>query len=122
MPRVIHFEVTADDPARAVRFYDEVFGWTTRKWEGPEDYWLTETGKEGTPGIDGGFMQRTCVQQPIVNTIDVPDLDSYVTRVTEHGGEITMPRQAIPGVGWFAYAKDTEGNLFGMMQCDPNAT
>jgi predicted enzyme related to lactoylglutathione lyase len=25
----------------------------------------------------------------------------------------------IPGVGWLAYAKDTEGNLFGLMQPDP---
>jgi predicted enzyme related to lactoylglutathione lyase len=28
---------------------------------------------------------------------------------------------AIPGVGWLAYCKDTEGNIFGMMQSDKNA-
>jgi hypothetical protein len=28
---------------------------------------------------------------------------------------------AITGVGWLAYAKDTEGNIFGMMQNDPAA-
>jgi predicted enzyme related to lactoylglutathione lyase len=27
----------------------------------------------------------------------------------------------IPGLGWLAYYKDTEGNIFGMMQPDPNA-
>ncbi len=26
MPRVIHFEIPADDPARAVKFYESVFG------------------------------------------------------------------------------------------------
>ena len=36
MPRVIHFELSADDPARAVKFYDEVFGWKTQKWDGPQ--------------------------------------------------------------------------------------
>ncbi len=124
MPRVIHFEITADDPERAVRFYGDIFGWKTEKWEGPEDYWLTSTGENanGVSGIDGGFMQR-CQSMPqgIINTIDVPDLDAYIGRVCEHGGEIVMPKHAIPGVGWFAYAKDTEGNVFGMMQGDPAA-
>jgi len=27
----------------------------------------------------------------------------------------------IPGVGWLAYVKDSEGNVFGMMQADSNA-
>jgi predicted enzyme related to lactoylglutathione lyase len=27
----------------------------------------------------------------------------------------------IPGVGWLVYCKDTEGNIFGMMQADANA-
>jgi predicted enzyme related to lactoylglutathione lyase len=27
----------------------------------------------------------------------------------------------VPGVGWLAYFKDTEGNIFGIMQNDPNA-
>jgi predicted enzyme related to lactoylglutathione lyase len=30
-------------------------------------------------------------------------------------------RRGIPGVGWVAYCKDTEGNIFGMMQNDPSA-
>jgi predicted enzyme related to lactoylglutathione lyase len=27
----------------------------------------------------------------------------------------------IPGVAWLAYGKDTEGNIFGMIQNDPAA-
>jgi predicted enzyme related to lactoylglutathione lyase len=27
----------------------------------------------------------------------------------------------VPTVGYLAYAKDTEGNIFGMMQMDANA-
>jgi hypothetical protein len=27
----------------------------------------------------------------------------------------------VPGVGWLAYCKDTEGNIFGMMQADKSA-
>ena len=58
MPRVIHFELSADDPERAVKFYGEVFGWKTQKWDGPQSYWLLATG-EGGPGIDGGLMRRS---------------------------------------------------------------
>ena len=32
-----------------------------------------------------------------------------------------MPKTAIPTVGYFAYCHDTEGNLFGVMQRDPDA-
>jgi predicted enzyme related to lactoylglutathione lyase len=27
----------------------------------------------------------------------------------------------VPGVGWLGYAKDPDGNLFGVMQRDPSA-
>src|SRR5262249_26811586 len=40
MPRVIHFEISADDPQRAADFYARVFGWKITKWDGPQPYWL----------------------------------------------------------------------------------
>ena len=45
MPRVVHFEITAEDPDRAAGFYSQVFGWELTKWEGPMEYWLITTGK-----------------------------------------------------------------------------
>jgi hypothetical protein len=53
--------------------------------------------------------------------LDVPDLDGYVARVEHAGGLIVVPKMAMPGVGWLAYAQDTEGNIFGMMQRDSQA-
>ena len=35
--------------------------------------------------------------------------------------QVALPKMPIPGVGWLAYMKDTEGNVFGMMQADANA-
>ena len=58
MPRVIHFEIHAEQPERAVRFLESVFGWTFNKWPGPMDYWLIKTGDEGERGIDGGLLRR----------------------------------------------------------------
>ena len=33
------FELPADDPERAIAFYEKAFRWTIVKWEGPFDYW-----------------------------------------------------------------------------------
>jgi len=121
MPRVIHFEIHADDPDRAVKFYQGVFGWKVEKWQGP-----VYTGKD-EPGIDGAIMKR---EQPLrggdgvvayVCTVGVKPIDTYIDKVKSHGGDIVVPKRAVPGIGWFAQCNDTEGNLFGLMEDDPNA-
>ena len=128
MSRVVHFEIHADDPARAVTFYTAVFGWQVNKWEGPVDYWLLTTGEEGTPGINGAIMQRqgeAPAEGAAINayacTMSVDDLDRSIEKVMQAGGTITLEKMPVPGVGWMCYAKDTEGNIFGMMQDDPAA-
>lgn len=120
MPRVVHFEIASDDPEQAGRFYGEVFGWAINKWDGPMPYWLVDTGASDQPGINGGIFKR---MGPVgtVNSIDVPSVDDYVARVTAAGGELAMPKMAIPGVGYLAYCKDPEGNLFGLHQSDATA-
>jgi uncharacterized protein len=123
MPRVVHFEITADEPERATKFYRDVFGWEIQKWAGPEDYWLLKTG-EGEPGIDGGLLRRTDNKPGmpyVVNTLQVSSVDEYAARVTAGGGEVVVPPFAIPGVGRLAYCRDTEGNVFGIMHDDPTA-
>lgn len=121
MPRVVHFEIHCDEPERAVKFYQNVFGWKIDKWEGPQEYWLISTGDKSEPGIDGGLMKRMEPAGSVYNTVQVPSVDDYVRKVTEGGGEIVMPKHAIPGVGYLAYCKDTEGNIFGIMHSDMTA-
>ncbi len=124
MPRVIHFEIHAENPERAVQFYSSLFQWQFTKWEGPMDYWLIKTGEEGSPGINGGLIKRhgTIDGQAVlayVCTIDVENVDRVLQSVTSKGGTIALPKMPVPGVGWLAYAKDTEGNIFGVMHRDP---
>lgn len=121
MPRPIHFEIPAEDPSRAIQFYEAVFGWKFDKWEGPVPYWLITTGPEGQPGINGGLMPRRDPAQPCVNTMDVADVDASAAMVERSGGQVVVPKMAVPGVGWLVYCKDTEGHIFGMMQNDPAA-
>jgi hypothetical protein len=126
MGRVIHFEIHADDPERAVAFYRTVFAWEFNLWNGPEPYWLIRTGPDGTPGINGGLLRRrgtidgTAVIA-YVCTVDVDDLEASTAKALGAGGTLALPRMAVPGIGWLAYVKDTEGNIFGMMQADAAA-
>ncbi len=126
MGRVVHFEIHAEDPARAAQFYESLFAWKFQKWNGPMEYWMIITGEPQEHGIDGGLVRR---RGPIdgtaviayVCTVDVKSLDDSLAKATSLGAEIALPKMPIPGVGWLAYIKDTEGNIVGMMQNDPQA-
>ncbi|HSB56841.1 MAG TPA: VOC family protein [Nitrosopumilaceae archaeon] len=120
MPRIIHFDIPADDVTRAQKFYQQVFGWEFTKWDGPMDYWMIKTGDEKQPGINGGLSMRMG-QSGMTNTIDVPSIEEFSKKIISNGGTMLMPKTAIPGVGWFAQCRDTEGNVFGMMQQDVKA-
>ena len=128
MSRVVHFEIHAENPQRAVRFYTAVFGWTITKWDGPVDYWLVTTGPADQRGIDGGLVIRRGAApaegQPVnayVCTIGVASVDDTIATIKASGGTIALEKMPVPGVGWLAYAKDTEGNIFGVLQPDQTA-
>jgi hypothetical protein len=127
MNRPIHFEIHAANPERAIGFYSKVFGWKFTKWDaGAWPYWIIKTG-DGT-GIDGGLLPRqgsAPEEGQAVNaypvTMEVDSCEGAVARITANGGTIALPRMAVPGVGWLAYGKDPEGNIFGVMQNDTTA-
>ena len=126
MPRVVHFEIHAADPDRAGNFYKKLFDWQFQKWEGPMDYWLITTGPNEQPGINGGLVRRQgeIDGQAVIAyvcTVDVADVDASTNTATSNGAQVVLPKMAIPGVGWLVYCKDTEGNIFGMMQADESA-
>jgi len=128
MLRPIHFEIHADNPERAVKFYTDVFGWKFERWTGWENYWVVYTGAKDTPGIDGGLMKRMGpppadgqAVNAFVCTMDVSSVDDHLKKISAAGGSPCVPKMAIPGMAWLAYCKDTEGNMFGIFQEDPNA-
>lgn len=129
MGRVGHFEIHAEDPLRAVKFYEKAFGWKIQKWDGPMEYYLVTTGDSSKPGINGGILKRMGPSpvegQPVnsfVCTVTVESIDESIKTVTELGSQIVVPKMAVPGVGWLCYCKDSEGNIFGMIQEDSNPT
>ncbi|MCL4377804.1 MAG: VOC family protein [Actinobacteria bacterium] len=124
MNRVVHFEFAVEDPDRTAKFYTEVFGWKISNWAGPVNYWLISTGPEKDAGIDGGFMLRSERDENMgkgtINTIEVPSVEEYIEKIEKSGGKAISPKMPIPGTGYLAYCKDTEGNTFGIMSNDPD--
>ncbi len=120
--KVTHFEIPADDLARAQDFYREAFGWQIRPM--PEmNYTLVGTAESGPDGmltepgaINGGMLTRQApITAPVV-TIEVDDIDEALANVEKLGGKTAVGRQTVGDMGFAAYFTDTEGNLLGLWQ------
>jgi predicted enzyme related to lactoylglutathione lyase len=70
MSRPVHFEITADDPARAVRFYESAFGWKIHQMDGGIRYCLADTG-DGDRGINGAISDRQLPGQHTINAFGI---------------------------------------------------
>jgi predicted enzyme related to lactoylglutathione lyase len=122
MGRLVHFEIHADDPERAVAFYTGVFGWQVNPM--PENnYWLLITGQEGEPGINGAVLprlgDRPAPGAPVMGmcgTVCVDDLEDTLAKAIGLGATIALEKMDVPGVGQLAYVLDTEGNVLGILQ------
>ena len=126
MRKIVHFEIPADDEARARDFYREVFGWQLQ--EMPElDYTIVmttpvdeQTQLPTEPGaINGGLMKRSADTPTPVLTVDVESIDHAMKEIESRGGSVVKGRTEIPGMGAFAYFKDTEGNVMGLWESAP---
>ncbi len=120
--RVAHFEIPADDPARAQEFYRGVFDWKINSMPGMEYALLstTDTDEQGAPkepgAINGGMFKREPdINQPVI-TIEVADIDQSLKAIEASGGSIVRPREAVANMGFSAYFKDSEGNLLGLWE------
>ena len=128
MNKVQHFEIAVDDVSRAKKFYEGLFGWKTTEMPmgdqgavyvgiqtGPAD----EKNMPKESGYIGGGMFKRDPHLPmsgITVAITVEDLDATLEKVRTAGGIIMMPKTEVIGMGFYAYMKDTEGNVIGLWQ------
>jgi uncharacterized protein len=110
MSRPVHFEIPAQDAKRAMDFFSNVFGWTFQS--SMPGYHFASTGS-GAQGIDGAIMERPGV---VTNSIMVDSIDESMRKVEENGGKIVVPKAEIPGMGYYCYFTDTEGNIHGIWE------
>lgn len=125
MNSVGFFEIQADDLQKVQAFYSDIFGWKFHKQEGfPIEYFQIETGN-----INGGLLKRPAKVPPpmsgtnaYVCSMEVEDFDATAAKILAHGGEVALPKFAVPGKCWQGYFIDGQGNTFGIFQADANAS
>jgi uncharacterized protein len=110
--KIVHIELPAQDADRATRFHSALFGWQFQDsgFEGI-DYRMFQGEPPGAV-----FPSENAGEGPMVY-FDTDDIDAELAKVRELGGE-AAEKQPIPGIGWYAGVKDTEGNSFSFFQSD----
>jgi predicted enzyme related to lactoylglutathione lyase len=130
MGRPVHFEIQVADMERAKGFYAAVFGWSYEDYSGitGSPYWGVITGPQDVPGINGGLLPRPAPApapeqgtNAAVLTMGVADYDATEAAILAAGGQVALPKYALPGMAWQGYYLDPEGNTFGIHQPDPAA-
>ena len=116
--KIVHVEIPADDTQRAMKFWGELAGWSFKNYaegaEGAPEYNMFE----GEPG--GAIYPSTDADKSILVYFETDDIDAELGRIRDSGGD-TEDKMPVPSMGWFAHAKDPEGNPFGVWQTDENA-
>lgn len=115
------FEIPADDPQRAKKFYGSLFGWKIQKFPGAEDYWHIDTGS-GDRTRDGGLITRKYPEHSITNYVAVSSVDKSATKVEKLGGTICKAKTAVSQTGYFVICQDTEGNEFALWEANEGAS
>ena len=110
--QLVHFELPAEDAGRAKEFWKSLFGWKFREWSGPVEYHMLD----GTEPGGAIYPSEQPGTGPIVY-FGTGDIDKAIARARELGGSAD-DKQPIPGIGWFARCRDTEGNEFSLFQSD----
>jgi len=113
--QLVHFELPAEDAGRAKEFWRSLFGWKFKEWSGPVEYHMLD-GMEPGGAI---YPSEQPGQGPIVY-FQTSDIEKSVVRTRELGGSAD-DKQPIPGIGWFARCRDTEGNHFSLFEVDDSA-
>lgn len=129
MDRVAHFEIAVDDKEKAKQFYANVFGWQimdvpVEMGGGSGTYTIAvttptdpQTQQPTEPGgINGAIVERTSQISAPVITVYVGSIDDCLQKVSAAGGSVVMGRQAIPGMGAYAYVTDVSGNVVGLWE------
>jgi predicted enzyme related to lactoylglutathione lyase len=114
--KIVHFEVPADDAARAKDFWGSLFGLEFQSYDGPVEYHMFQNDDQ----TGGAVYPRQEGEKGLITYFNVDDIDAARRRIQELGGNAD-DKAPVPGMGWYARAEDTEGNSFSLWQTDANA-
>ncbi len=81
-----------------------------------------------TNSINGGLLKRPAKVPPtesgtnaFVCSVQVENFDKTNEQILQNGGQVALPKFAIPGRCWQGYFVDLDNNTFGIFEFDENA-
>lgn len=117
---VVHFEIGCQNLEKAKRFYSSLLGWEFAPTPPgmPPMGMISNIGpftEKKTEGI-GGHLHSLGhpPHQYVTIYAQVDDITATLDKATKLGGSVCVPKQEVPGMGWFAWFKDLEGNCVGL--------
>ncbi len=116
MSTIVHFDVPAEDVARAKKFYSALLGWKFESFPEMQYNLITTANLDGTPGVGGGMGKRMEPSQRMMNYFGVSSIETAMNQVKSLGGKLISEKMAVPGMGYLANCMDTEGNAFGLWE------
>jgi predicted enzyme related to lactoylglutathione lyase len=121
-----HFDFSVSDLDAARRFFEAALGWRFERFPMPYEIYRIQAGPAGEPGIDGSIGAvadaPAAEGRPMTQvTVEVPNLNAALARVTQAGGSVIEPRMQIPGIGWYATCAEPGGLRFGLIEADAGA-
>jgi predicted enzyme related to lactoylglutathione lyase len=118
MNSIVYFEIQSSNVEREANFYRSVFGWSiTQDVSMPILYYRIET-----EGIQGAILERPAPVTPMSGTnaftcsLEVTNFDKTAELILSNGGQVAMPKFAIPGKCWQGYFIDPDQNVFGIFE------
>jgi hypothetical protein len=125
MNTIGYFEIQSSKPEREIEFYKNIFEWTfIREKQIPIEYYRIETNS-----INGGLLKRPaktppteCGTNAFTCSIQVSNFDETANKIIENGGQIAMPKFAIPNRCYQGYFIDLDNNVFAIFEVNENAS
>ncbi|EKE29105.1 MAG: hypothetical protein ACD_2C00228G0003 [uncultured bacterium (gcode 4)] len=119
MKRIVHFEIPSRDLVRTVEFYKKIFSWEISKWAWPEEYWSVVTWPKTEAWIDW-WIEKNDMKWGYVCIVDVPDIEEYSDKIISAWWTLFKTKREIMPGSWLAYFKDTDWNVFWIIQTSEN--
>jgi len=112
---VVWFEIPAADFPRAIRFYETILETALiheAAWPNLAIFPYQKPGVSGAIGYGEGF--RPAADGVVIYLNCDGKFDAVLDRVESAGGAIVETKTHLPGVGWIAQIRDSEGNRIGL--------
>lgn len=114
MNGIAWFEISADKPEAAERFYSQLFGWRFSPAEGArESYRIVSVPGQSIGG--GLFAPDADIPNYAIFGVVVEDVEATCRAAVAAGGQVPVAPRTDPPTGVvFAYLADPSGNLVGI--------